>query len=551
MLAAEMARAVTDLIQTHQGLKHDPPRSAVIESCVDNREAWVSNNGALVTMTPPDSTGRSPLDTVLVRHPESEATVDWDSPNNIPITPETFEMLFEDAIATLKTRPRLYVMDHVLSADSSYALPVQTVTSHAYIALFADNMFRPVPDDISKSVFSDRPFTIIDLPYDKLDPNRYQGRLRALPNGETTTMCIAGDFDRRICIVYGTAYCGSLKKMMFTVMNYLLPDEKILPLHASANEGPDGSSALFLGLSGTGKTTLSADPDRALLGDDEHGWSANGLANFESGCYAKMVNIDPSREPEIYDAVMHRADYREHGAIVENALLFPDGEFDYDDTRLTENSRASYPLRFLSNTKASATSGHPDNIIFLTADANGVLPPVAKLTPDQAMFWFLMGYTSKLAGTETGIVEPVATFSRFFGQPFMPRLPAVYSGLLGEYMTHYCVDVYLVNTGWSRGPYGVGKRMDINLTRAVLRAVLGGLLKDAQCRQDPIFHLMIPERVPGIDDQAVLIPKNTWSDQAAYTARAKKLAAEFSAHYDKWYAGKGIETSVAAQCPGR
>ncbi len=551
MLAAEMAALVGSVIRSHSNLKENPPRAAIIQDCVDNQEAWISRDGALVTMTPPESTGRSPQDTVLVKSAASDAKIDWESPNNIPITEETFEMLLEDAVAALSRHANLYVTDRALGADSSYALPVKTVTSHAFIALFSDNVFRPVPDDISKSVFNERPFTIIDLPYDRLDPERYQGRLRKLPTGGTTTMCIAGDIERRICIVYGSAYGGSLKKMMFTVMNYLLPDEGILPLHASANEGTDGSVALFLGLSGTGKTTLSADPERALLGDDEHGWSANGVANFENGCYAKMIDIDPSREPDIYDAVMHRADYLEHGAIVENALMYPDGSIDYNDRRLTENSRASYPLSFLKNIKPSSTASHPNCIVFLTADANGVLPPVAKLSPEQAMLWFLMGYTSKLAGTETGIVDPVATFSRFFGQPFMPRHPGVYSEMLGDYMQRYQAEVYLVNTGWSGGPYGVGKRMDIKLTRAILRAVISGQLKDATYGGDPIFHLSIPETVPGVADQSVLKPRNTWSDPDAYEARAKKLAGEFSSYFDKWYQGKGIADCVAAECPGR
>jgi phosphoenolpyruvate carboxykinase (ATP) len=551
MNAAEMVTLVNGVIRSHPNLKENLSRATMIQDCVDNQEAWVSAGGALVTMTPPDSTGRSPQDTVLVRSAASEDKIDWDSPNNIPITEETFEMLLEDAVAALSRRPNLYVTDRALGADSSYALPVKTVTSHAYIALFSDNMFRPVPADISKSLFNERPFTILDVPYDQLDPERYKGRLRNLPDGSTTTMCIAGDIERRICIVYGSAYCGSLKKMMFTVMNYLLPDEGILPLHASANEGADGSVALFLGLSGTGKTTLSTDPERQMLGDDEHGWSANGVANFENGCYAKMIDIDPTREPEIYDAVMHQADYREHGAIVENALMYPDGTFDYNDRRLTENSRASYPLAFLKNIKPSSEAGQPNCIVFLTADANGVLPPVAWLSPEQAMLWFLMGYTSKLAGTETGIVDPVATFSRFFGQPFMPRHPGVYSEMLGDYMQRYQTDVYLVNTGWSGGPYGVGKRMDIKLTRAILSAVIDGKLKDVAYDDDPIFHLSIPQAVPGVKDQSLLKPRNTWDDQAAYEARAQKLAAEFAKHYDKWYQGKGIADCVAAECPGR
>jgi phosphoenolpyruvate carboxykinase (ATP) len=547
-----MVNAVTRLLDTHADVRANLERKTLIRQSLDNKEALPCAAGAMVTWTPTESTGRSPKDTVAVKRSESEDTIDWDSPNNIPINSETFDMLFEDAIVTLGKKQKCYVLDRVLGADTSYALPVKTVTDQALAALFADNMFRPVPGDMSVSVFKDRPFTVICLPYDKLDPKRYEGRLRVNPDtGQTSTMAIAMDFDRRFGIVYGSAYGGSLKKLMFTVMNYMLPAEGVLPLHASANEGPDGKSTLFLGLSGTGKTTLSADPNRALLGDDEHGWNENGIANFEYGCYAKMINIDPSREPEIYNAVMHQAPYLEHGAIVENAMMYPDGSIDYYDNRLTENSRASYPLRFLSNIKESSKSSHPGYIIFLTADANGVLPPVARLSDEQAMLWFLIGYTSKLAGTETGIVDPVATFSRFFGEPFMPRNPDVYAGMLGEKLRQHDTRVYLVNTGWSGGPFGVGKRMDINLTRAILDAIMAGSLDDITCCEDPVFHLMVPDSCPGIDDPTVLHPRNTWQDKNAYDERAKKLAGQFSAHYDKAYGSKGIDNAIKMQCPGK
>lgn len=293
-------------------------------------------------------------------------------------------------------------------------------------------MFRPTPDNIDKSVFHDNGFTLIALPYDKLDFRKYLNDFPKEGNIRESGLVVAMDFVNRVGLVFGSAYLGSIKKLIFTVMNYMLPAAGILPLHASANEGKDGSSALLLGLSGTGKTTLSADPERALLGDDEHGWNDEGIANFENGCYAKLIDLDPAKEPEIYDAIMHKDDYLSHGSIVENALMFTDGSFDFYDTRLTQNSRGSYPLNFLSNIKESSVSGHPASILFLTADANGVLPPVAKLDENQAMLWFLMGYTSKLAGTETGIVDPVSTFSRFFGEPFMPRNPEVYASMLGE-----------------------------------------------------------------------------------------------------------------------
>jgi phosphoenolpyruvate carboxykinase (ATP) len=338
--------------------------------------------------------------------------------------------------------------------------------------------------------------------------------------------------------------------MLFTVMNYLLPFEGILPLHCSANEGANGDSALLLGLSGTGKTTLSADPTRALLGDDEHGWSNDGIANFENGCYAKMIDINPAKEPDIYDAVMHHDDYLNHGSIVENAMIYPDGKFDYYDDRLTPNSRASFLLTNLKNIKVSSVSGHPKTILFLTADAYGVLPPVSKLDPDQAMLWFLMGYTSKLAGTETGVTEPQATFSRFFGQPFMPLNPHVYASMLGEKMEKFNSQVYLINTGWSGGGFGVGKRMDINLTRKMVNAALNGDLTNVEYDYDQLFHVHVPKSCPGVPAE-ILTPKNTWADKAAYDKQAKMLADKFSAAFDKNYGDKNISESVVKMCPGK
>ena len=372
-----------------------------------------------------------------------------------------------------------------------------------------------------------------------------------MPDGQTSNMAVAMDFDRMLGVVYGSAYGGSVKKLIFTVMNYILPAEGVLPLHCSANDGPDGDCAPLLGLSGTGKTTLSADPRRALLGDDEHGWSDNGIANFENGCYAKLINLRVDKEPEIWNAVLlHEANYLEHGAIVENALMYTNGIFDLDDDRLTPNSRASYPLRFLSNVKNGSRSGHPKTILFLTADANGVLPPVSKLTPEQAMLWFLMGCTSKLAGTETGIIDPVSTFSRFFSEPFMPRNPDIYARMLGERMRKHRTQVYLVNTGWSGGPFGVGERMDINLTREIVNAALSGQLKDAEYVEDATFHVLIPRQCPGVPSQ-VLFPRNTWADGEAYEALARKLAEDFSAHFDRAYGDKNIAPAVAGQCPGK
>ena len=541
---------LAQVLERHPTVANNPTRRQMIQAAVENKEAIISANGALATWTPPESTGRSPKDTYIVRRPASEGNIDWDSPNNIPMAPDTFDMVFEDALKTLFRKPKVYVTDRVVGADTSYALPVQTVSDQALTGLFTDNMFRPVPGDIERSVFAQRGFVLLAVPYDKLDRARYEGRLRKQPDGQTSNMAVTMDFDRMLGVVYGSAYGGSVKKLIFTVMNYILPGAGILPLHCSANEGPEGDSALLLGLSGTGKTTLSADPRRALLGDDEHGWSDNGIANFEHGCYAKLINLRADKEPEIWNAVLHSAHYLDHGSIVENAMMYPTGVFDLDDDRITPNSRASYPLSFLSNFKLSSKSVHPKTILFLTADANGVLPPVARLSPEQAMLWFLMGYTSKLAGTETGIVDPVSTFSRFFGEPFMPRNPDVYARMLGERMQKHGTQVYLVNTGWSGGPYGVGARMDINLTREIVNATLSGQLEDVEYAEDETFHILVPKQCPGVPSD-VLFPKNTWADKDAYDTRARKLAADFCAHFDKAYGDKNIDPAVARQCPGK
>jgi len=544
-------KKIDNLISTHKNCLTNISRESMIEMAVERKEAIIAESGALATWTPPESTGRSPRDTVIVQRPQSRDTIDWDSPNNIPITEETFDMAMEDALALLEKKDAIFSTDRVVGADSSYALPIRMVTDQALTALFTDNMFRPVPHDVSKSIFADTPFNLVVLPYNKLESRKYTGRLREMGDGQTSDMIVAMDMDRMMGVIVGSAYGGSVKKLMFTVMNYLLPGKGILPLHCSANEGKNGDCALLLGLSGTGKTTLSADPRRALLGDDEHGWSDAGIANFENGCYAKFIDLDAKKEPEIYNAVMHKDEYVKHGSIVENAMVYPNGVFDFFDDRLTPNSRASYPLRYLANIKESSVSTHPKTILFLTADANGVLPPVARLTREQAMLWFLMGYTSKLAGTETGIVEPKSTFSRFFGEPFMPRNPDVYAGMLGKNMEQHDSQVYLINTGWCGAPYGQGRRMDITLTRAMVNAALSGGLNSVEYEEDPIFKVLIPKTCPDIPDNAILNPRNIWKSEQEYLERANKLAADFAAHFKKAYENKNIDPAVAAQCPGR
>ena len=545
-----MQKSVLNSLLNLKNIKQDLSREDLIQAVISRREAIASANGALATWTFEESTGRSPADTVIVRNPESEKDIDWQAANNIPITPDTFEMLLEDALELLKEADTVFLTKRALGAAPKWALPINVYTDKALASLFTTTMFRPIPDGGFGDVFKDQPFTLLALPDHKLDPNRYTGRLRIDPKTkQTSTMCVAMDFDRRLGVVIGSAYLGTIKKLGFTVMNYYLPAKGILPIHCAANEGENGDVALMLGLSGTGKTTLSADPRRKLLGDDEHGWSDEGVANFEYGCYAKLINLSKEKEPDIYEAVFHEEDWRTHGAIVENAFMLPNGKFNLDDERLTPNSRGAYLLSVLSNVKPIPVAGHPTTIVFLTADANGVLPPIARLTKAQAMFWFLMGYTSKLAGTERGVVDPKSTFSRFFGAPFMPRNPSDYADMLGEKMTTFNSEVYLVNTGWSGGPFGEGKRMDITLTRHLLDAALSGKLKDVQFTPDPIFKVLVPDSCPGLEDNSILKPKNTWADPQKFDERASKLAAEFSDYFHKTFSGLADEIRQACPTP--
>jgi len=536
-----MKISLNEQLNEHKNVFIDAKRSKLIEKSIENKDAFISKNGALATWTPVESTGRSPKDTYIVKNKESENKIDWDSPNNIPLDSDVFELIWEDAIQILGEKKELFVTNRSIGADSKYALKVKTIADNSLTVLFTLNMFREQKNS-NKSVFKDDEFQLIVLPYNKLKDKKYSDKI-------VSDMVIASDFDSKRGVVIGSAYGGSVKKLMFTAMNFLLPDKNVLPIHCSANEGKDGNSAIFLGLSGTGKTTLSGDKNRALLGDDEHGWSDDGIFNFENGCYAKMIDIDPKKEPEIYDAVMHKDDYRNHGAIIENAMMYPDGAFDYFDDRLTKNSRASYPLKFLKNIKKSSKSIPPKTVIFLTADANGVLPPVAKLSTKQAMFWYLMGYTSKLAGTETGIVDPQTVFSRFFGEPFMPRNPDDYAQMFGKYIEKYGTAAYLINTGWTGGPYGEGKRFDIMVTRRIVNAALSNELNNVEYKKEPNFKLNIPLTCSGVSED-ILDPKNTWKDKNDYDTRAKKLAGEFAIHFDKSFKGK-VDSSLEEVCPGK
>ncbi|PIP65314.1 phosphoenolpyruvate carboxykinase (ATP) [Candidatus Peregrinibacteria bacterium CG10_big_fil_rev_8_21_14_0_10_49_16] len=520
----------TSLLTTHPNIWVDPSRSSLVDEILTVREALPSASGALAVWRPALSTGRIPQNTYMVCHP-GDPTIDWSfSQTCIPMEPNVFDEVWSEAQHMLSQKERLYVTHRSVGAHPQYALSVQTVTDSALSTLFTLNMFLDA--QYAESQLGD-PLTILVLPYDTV---QRPGSSKAL---------IAMDFQRRRGLVYGSSYLGSVKKLAFTVMNALLPEHGILPLHCSANEAPDGSTALFLGLSGTGKTTLSSDSQRKMIGDDEHLWSDEGIANMENGCYAKLIGLRKEKEPEIYMAVLEQG----QDAIIENAMVYPDGTIDTDDDRFTENSRATYPLTSLQNVKKGGQGAHPSTIIFLTADASGVLPPIAKLNTEQAMLWFLLGYTSKLAGTEAGITKPKATFSRFFGGPFMPRKPQDYLDLFQQKLTQYGSAVYLVNTGWSGGPYGVGERMDIAVTRHLVCAALRGELHSVPYWEYRKFHVAVPLVCPGVDEN-LLNPKKMWSHPDDYDRVADALALEFKEYFEKNFLGL-VSDAIAAMCPGR
>ena len=475
-------------------------------------EASLTAEGALVAYTG-QHTGRSPKDKFVVRDANSEDKVWWD--NNKPMSPEQFETLFADFKAFLKGK-NVYVQDLEGGADPTNVLPVRVITEYAWHSLFIRNLLIR-PDRAKLATFVPK-MTIIDVPSFRADPARH---------GTRSETVIAVDLTRMIVLIGGSAYAGEMKKSVFTVLNYLLPERSVMPMHCSANVGPNGDAAVFFGLSGTGKTTLSADPTRTLIGDDEHGWGEDGVFNFEGGCYAKTIRLSAEAEPEIF------ATTRRFGTVLENVVLDEKRIPDFDDGSLTENTRCAYPLHFIPNASDTGRAGHPKNIIMLTADAFGVMPPIAKLTPAQAMYHFLSGYTAKVAGTERGVTEPEATFSTCFGAPFMPRHPSEYGNLLRELIAEHEVDCWLVNTGWTGGAYGVGRRMPIKATRALLTAALDGSLKSAEFRSDAHFGFEVPVEVPGIDD-SILDPRSTWADMAAYDRQARKLVGMFIDNFGKF-----------------
>jgi len=487
---------------------------ALVEQAVKRGEGLLSKDGPLVVETG-KHTGRSAKDKFIVRDEGTEDTIWWD--NNKSMTPAHFAALKQDFLAELAKRDTLFVADLYGGSQPEHRVRVRVINELAWHNQFIRTLLvRPEQADLAGF---EPEFTIIDLPSFVADPARHGCR------SETV---IAVNLTEKMILIGGTKYAGEMKKSVFGVLNYLLPAKGVMPMHCSANMGSDGDTAVFFGLSGTGKTTLSADASRTLIGDDEHGWSDTAVFNFEGGCYAKTIRLSEESEPEIY------ATTRRFGTVLENVVIDPVTRvLDLDDNSLAENTRAAYPIDFIPNASADNMGPVPKNIVMLTADAFGVLPPIARLTPDQAMYHFLSGYTAKVAGTEMGVTEPEATFSTCFGAPFMPRHPSVYGNLLKERIAKGHVDCWLVNTGWTGGKYGVGSRMPIKATRALLNAALDGSLKSAEFRKDPYFGFDVPVAVPGVDS-AILNPRETWADKDEYDAMAKKLVGLFIDNFDKF-----------------
>jgi phosphoenolpyruvate carboxykinase (ATP) len=485
----------------------------------------LASTGAISTTTAPH-TGRSPNDKYTVRDARTEDTVDW-GPVNVPLSEEHWALLREDVVAYLDRRD-LFVRDARVGADPAYGINVRHITQSPWHCLFAHNMFlRPGAEEAASMVPE---FTVLHAPHFLGDPDRH---------GTRSSTIVAVNFTSNEVIICGTRYGGEIKKSIFTAMNYLLPEKGVLPMHCSANVGEDGDVALFFGLSGTGKTTLSADASRGLIGDDEHGWSRHGVFNFEGGCYAKTIHLSPSGEPEIFQATQR------FGTILENVIL-EEGtrEIDFGDGTITENTRASYPIHYIPNAVPTGQGGQPRNVVFLTADAFGVLPPISRLSTEQAMYHFLSGYTAKVAGTERGVTEPKATFSACFGAPFLPRHPGEYAEMLGEKLRTQGTSVWLVNTGWTEGPYGTGHRMDLGHTRSMVKAVLAGQLENVETEPDPVFGVEVPTSVPNVPS-AVLRPRDTWDDPEAYDRQARKLADMFRENFEKFADGVSDEVKAA------
>jgi len=499
---------ITNVRKVHWN--HNTP--LLYEDIIKNGEGHITHRGPIITRTGLH-TGRAARDKFIVEEEKTKHDIWWGDVNK-SVSPETFENMFRRLQAYLQNRD-VWVQDCFAGADPRYRLPVRVITVRAWHSLFARNMFiQAKPEELRSHVPE---FTILHAP-----------SFQAIPevDGTHSEAFILLNLRRKLVLIGGTSYAGEIKKSIFTVLNYLLPGQRVLPMHCSANVGEDDDVAIFFGLSGTGKTTLSADPKRRLIGDDEHGWSDNGVFNFEGGCYAKVIKLRQESEPEIY------ATTKMFGTILENVGYdVITRRLDLDDGSLTENTRAAYPLSHIPNVVPSGMGGHPRNIIMLTADAFGVLPPISRLSPAQAMYHFMSGYTAKVAGTEAGVTEPSATFSACFGAPFMVRPPSFYAELLAERITEHGSDCWLVNTGWTEGPFGTGHRMPIEHTRSLLNAALDGSLAGGDFEEDPIFGVQVPQSCPGVPTE-VLRPRDTWSDPAAYDAKARELAGLFHSNFE-------------------
>ena len=496
--------------------------SELVEMAVQAGEGKLSEHGALVCLTG-NHTGRSPNDKFIVMDDQTRSTIDWGKVN-VSMTGSHFDNLHRKMISHLSSRD-VFVQDCYAGADEENRIKVRVINENAWHNLFARNMFIQ-PDNGHLENFQPD-FTIMHAPSCHAEPELH---------GTNSEVFVIVNFSKKLVIIGGSIYAGEIKKSVFSILNFLLPDRGVLPMHCSANIGDNGHSAVFFGLSGTGKTTLSADQSRVLIGDDEHGWSGNGVFNFEGGCYAKVINLSKEAEPEIY------ATTQRFGTVLENVIMDPvTRKLDLDDGSITENTRASYPIEFIPNTKESGYGPQPNHIIMLTADAFGVLPPISKLTPEQAMYHFLSGYTAKVAGTEKGIKEPQAAFSACFGAPFMPRPPTVYARILGQKIKATGAACWLVNTGWSGGGYGVGERMKIKHTRAMLNAALNGELETVEFSEDPYFGLFIPKECPGVPE-SLLQPRHTWSDKKAYDLAAHEVARRFEANFKQFE--QNVESTV-------
>lgn len=487
--------------------------SHLVEHSLRRGEGMLTPSGALSTTTG-TYTGRSPKDKYIVEEASSKKNIDWGQVNQ-PVSEDVFERLYFKVVDYLKQRER-FVFDGFAGCDERYRIPIRVINEYAWHNLFARQLFvRPQENELGNH---QPQFTIVSAPGFKADPS---------VDGTRSEVFIMINFAKRIILIGGTEYAGEMKKSIFSVMNYLLPLQNVLSMHCSANVGPEGDVALFFGLSGTGKTTLSADPKRRLIGDDEHAWSQDGIFNIEGGCYAKCIHLSQEKEPQIWDAIRF-------GAVLENVDMDAKTRIvDYDSKKYTENTRAAYPIEHIPGAVIPSIAGHPKTILFLTADAFGVLPPISKLTKEQAMYHFLSGYTSKLAGTERGVTEPEATFSTCFGAPFLPLAPKVYANMLGEKMEEHQTEVYLVNTGWTGGPYGVGERMNLQYTRAMVSAALQGQFEHVNFVQDPVFGLHVPTECPDVPSD-ILQPRGTWQNAEEYDKKAHELAERFARNFEKF-----------------